>query len=180
MATQYLINGPTGIDKPIQAMQIILDAVDWLDMSYGKSFRLAKIMDNKIQYFPAVYTGSDMYKELVPDQYDGNSIFFIAGNQKLLNFAAYEANISAVVFVDLRDVDEATHRAVETAKKEIMDKLINTPSSSYTIVRDEIEIEDNFEDVYKEYSYKELSQLATMHPYAIFRINFTIHYRNNC
>lgn len=183
MATKYLIDEPKGVDKPIQALQVLFDELAWIDTSYGRTFRNVRQDETGKNFFaPYVYTGNDQYLECIPDKLtDGNSVFFIAKDQKLINKSAFETEVSAVFFIDLRTAfPSLEHRAIENAKMDVADKLAAAVSKDFTLIENEIEILENFEDCYREYSYKEMNQLATMHPYAIFRINFTINYRNDC
>lgn len=182
MATKYLITNPVGVDKPIQALQILFDEISWIDTAYGRAFRnIRQNESGKDSYYPCVYIGADQYLECIPDNLtDGNSVFFISKNQRYLNATAFESEIGAVFFVNLAKAKPlAAHRAIEEVKADVLTKLVAKQQKEFVLVLDEIEALETFEDCYREYSYKEISQLASMHPFAIFRINFTINY-NNC
>ena len=187
MATnKYLIDSPTGSNKACQGLQLAFsDSLPWLQLAYGEAFRNTRIVEGKQEYYPAIYTGSGEYVELVPDQIGGNYVFFYIESPENYNILAkgkqLDAFVNAVFFADLRIVRPlATHRPTAEMKDDILSVLNSQYSPDYAINQNEsVQIFDRFEDVFTEYSYNEMSQIPNMSEFAVMRVRFNIT-ANNC
>jgi len=188
MANNYLITNPVLADKVCQGLQAkVAEKVTWLDNTFGKCFRNIRKLENGRQaYYPAIYTQNREYLELIPD-FDRlkNTLFFVVGKQTAKiqgTYASISARVGLIVYVNLATAySTKTHRALEDAKKDVFDAILSSISKDYSIDTDsDAEIVDSFEDVFAEFSYKEIEQMATMQPYAVFRLNFNVLFNNNC
>lgn len=187
---RYTIANPVGVDAICQALQSdFAAALPWLNVAYGRAFRNTKGTDTGLYYYPAVYADmtTGRYLELTPDvNQDGNTVFFYTSQPDTYNTAGnwsqLSVEVNAVFFADLRDVrPAAAHRPLEEMKQDILAQLLANNSTVYNIDQEEgISFFENFEQVYENYSYRELQKaIVNLAQYAVLRVQFTAKL-NNC
>lgn len=173
-------------DKPIAEAQDILKAeLSWLDYSFGKSQRLVKLRENKDYKYPGVYISANQYIDLHPSTEYGNYSFFILGSQDIRNFKPnsfneLQAECSIVFWFDLSQVyPDSPDRAIEVIKEEILALITRNfllKTGRFELAR----IYEQAEDIYKEYSFKEIDTQFLMQPFCGLRFEGKLTIKEQC
>lgn len=165
------------MDNPIAEINQLLKAkLPWLQNAFGRANKLVKKLNDKDFFYPGVYNGNSEYLNVMPGEYNGNfSFFYITGYQKIETFRPWTkiaGNVSLIFFVNLDTIfPDNDIRHTEELKDEII-RALKTNKSKLELV----EITENPEEVYKEFSFREIDYQYQMHPYFCIRFNTTIKY----
>lgn len=177
---------PVMLDKAIGALQDALaDGIGWLDYSFGRAQRLITERDGMAYYYPAVYVGDNEYVNVFPGQELGNRTFFVVDDPHTIEgsgrrYGTITSPFALVLWCDLERVFPATkERNTEEIKRKILNVLrmaILPSGCSYTVTK----IYERAENIFKEFSIKEIETQFLMQPYAGLRIEGEIKYMEEC
>lgn len=167
---------PAFSDKVITQMQDILKSnLNWLDFSFGRAQKLAKIKDQKNYLYPGIHIGNGTYINVFPDQSLGNYSYFEIDDPQSIDFKPksnniVRANYALIFWFNLNNIFPGiSDRNVEAIKDQIVDLIarkINLSSGRVTIDR----IYEKPENIYKGYSIREVDSQYLMQPYGGLRI----------
>ena len=159
----------------------LADNLAWLDHSFGRAWRLAKMVNGRREYTPNVYIGNNEYLPVMPDEGLGNFSFFVLSDPQDIEWSAHvqslmTAPFSLIVWVDVRTVVE--NRNTEQIKAEILNALgrLLIRDGSFELTR----IHETAENVYKGYTLDEVDNQFLMHPFAGFRFEGVIKTKQPC
>lgn len=164
--------------------------IPWLDVAFGKAERIAKSVDGKTRYIPAIYRGGEgftknEYLGLLPDSQIGNfSFFWMLDPQKVDWMSRSESTIKApfalIFWFDLRKVFESE---IERNKEGIKYQILNILNRELFLTKGHLQIEKVYElaeNIYKEFTVSEVDNQFLMHPYAGFRFEGTLTFSQPC
>lgn len=177
-----IISRPQLFDRVIADIQRgLADNLAWLDHSFGRAWRLSKMVNGRREYTPNVYIGNNEYLPVMPDEGLGNFSFFVLSDPQDIEWSAHvqslmTAPFSLIVWVDVRTITD--DRNTEQIKAEILDALGRTlvRDGSFEITR----ISEHAENVYKGYTLDEVDNQFLMHPFAGFRFDGVLRTKQPC
>lgn len=191
-------NEPKLMEALIQQMQVALGSgLSWLDHVFGKAETVEKNISELKQYYqkhmhdepfytPSVYVGGGKYESIVPDQRSwGNYAFFyldrrqeLMGQARVMPYFEIEGECNLVVWCDTRTIEHEDDRNIEAVKSDILQVLgcmrLTDGSVQWT------EVYENCEEVFDEYSIKEMYGKLLMYPYVGFRFKGRIKCNSGC
>lgn len=162
--------------------------LSWLDESFGRAERIVKQIDGRDYYLPAVHIGGgrnpNEYIELSPDSQIGNfSFFWMLDPQNVIWRPRIQGNFrdpfALIFWFDLRKVyDELDNRNIMNLESEVLKALneIMLPNGHITVSK----VYHLPENIYREFSLKNVDNQFLMHPYAGFRIEGELYYEQPC
>lgn len=180
------MNNPVMVDRPISYLQDeLISKVGWLDHAFGRAQRLVTLRDQKEYYYPGVYIGNNEYLNVLPGQGIGNRTFFIVDDPQEVQFlprsySIIKCPISLVLWCDLSTIFQGTNeRNTEEIKRQMMRVLSDAvmPSGSKIEV---LKLYEQANNIFKEYSLKEIDTQFLMQPYAGLRVDGVLTYREDC
>ncbi len=163
------ITTPKGIDAPIQALQTYLsNNLSWLTHSFG---RVVKNETKKGTFLPEVYTGSNEYLQMLPDDNVNAMCFFDVDNHVDFDNRNSDANINIVFYINLsKCFTTLTHRADENAIVDILDTFISG-RKGWEITG----IKKVAKEIFSAYNYEQ-SWLDDLQPYFVCSIECTLNF----
>lgn len=178
---------PVMIDRVIASIQEELIAkIGWLDHAFGRSQKLVTRQNKKDYYYPAVYIGGNEYLNVLPGQDLGNRSFFVVGdphtidNFKPRNYNTISSPVAVVFWYDLTSIyPKAKERNTEEIKRQILrvlTEMVLPEGSRLTLQK----IYEQAENIYKEYSIREIDTQYLMQPFAGIRIEGVLTYKEEC
>lgn len=188
-----VIKNPVMLDRVIGQIQDGLVAkIPWLDVAFGRSQRLTKMMNGKRIVTPNVFCGGwnghgeNDYIEVSPDSQIGNFSFFEIEDPQTIDAGpwarSFNTSFSLVVWFDLTRVyGEASNRNTEYLKAQIL-YLLNgrygwhLDKGRITVNR----IYERAENIYRGYSLSEIDNQFLMHPYGGFRFDGILEFDELC
>lgn len=177
---------PVMIDRILAYMQDgLIKQLGWLDHSFGRAQRLVTKKDQRDYYYPAVYIGRNEYLNVLPGQGLKNRTFFHIGDPQEVQFNRFSYNtikapFSLVCWYDLTSIyPNSKERNTEEIKAQILRVLTNMvmPDGSRLEITS---IYEQAENIFKEYSLKEIDTQFLMQPYAGVRFDGTLIFREEC
>lgn len=188
-----VIKNPVMLDKIIGEIQTgLVENIPWLDVAFGRSQRLTKVMNGKRIVTPNVYCGGwngrgeNDYIETSPDSKIGNFSFFEIEDPQTIDGGPWAREITApfslIVWFDLRRVyNEAENRNTELLKAEILRVLNGRAGWHLTHGRVTVNrIYERAENIYRGYSLSEVDNQFLMHPFAGFRFEGKLQFDELC
>lgn len=175
---------PALFDKPIQEMQVALAAgLPWLEHSFGRGERLAKVINGQKYYTPNIYVGKNDYRLITPDDRVGSYSFFMLEEPQEMEYEAgvntrLTAPFSLIVWVDMRKASPDDTRDTESVKRQILQVLNGgflMRGGHYSITR----IYDRAENVFNGFTMDETQNQFLMHPFTGWRFYGELHI-NEC
>lgn len=202
--TQDLVilkENPVLLDKVLQGIQLKLKShLPWLDVAFGRAYKIVKQSDNSKLVYPAAYIGNKEYIELLPsDDLTNFSWFDIYDPQEIDDsmpgLPRYSFTGGLVFWYDLRRIyEDSSVMYTEEVKEEIL-RVLTLPGlipngGQFKVTK----IYERFENIYKGYSLEKvynsnvykgediqsLDKQFFMYPYAGLRIDFKIITRELC
>lgn len=177
---------PRLLDRAVEAIRLKLLDLGWLEKSMGRARSGKKIVNGTKITYPECYESrtGDRYV-LTPNDNLASQSFIIVGQQTIEshfenNFDyKFSAPCSLVFFVDKMTIDpNYNHDSEERIKWSIL-KLIN--NLKYFELLPGSTIQDEIEDVYREYSIDNMPDNLHDHiRYSHLRFNGTLRYSSNC
>ena len=182
-----LKNEPRLMEAVVQQMQVQLGAgLSWLDHIFGKAERVEHNISELRQYYqkhlhdepfytPAVYIGQGKYERIVPDKQDwGNYAFFylerrqeLGDQTRVMPYFRLKGTVNLIIWGDLRTIEREDDRNIEAVKSDILQCLGGMRLTDAQVRWNEVF--ENCDEVWREYSIKEVVGKMMMHPYFCFR-----------
>ena len=188
-----IIQNPVMLDRVIGEIQNgLVDNLPWLDVAFGRSQRLTKMMNGKRIITPNVYCGGwnghgeNDYIETSPDSKIGNFSFFEIEDPQTIDVGPWARRIKApfglIVWFDLTRVyNEPDNRNTEYIKAEILRVLGGR--SGWSLSQGRIVLNRIFEraeNIYRGYTLSEIDNQFLMHPFAGFRFDGILEFDELC
>jgi hypothetical protein len=168
---------PKLLDYAVAELQTeLMDNISWLTAAFGKAQRRVKMGKLSGQVtFPAVYSGTGDYLNMLPDGHLGNYCWLdvedyqdISGQREEQNDLT--ASVGLVFWLDLRTAypSDYENRTIEHAKNDVMTALraIRLTRSNLIIGR----VAERVENIYRGYTHNEIESQFLMFPYTGFRL----------
>ena len=177
---------PVFVDKAIVEIQTALGTIPWLTHSFGRSYEKETNVSNEIIVEPLVYKGSSEYLTVSMNDNLQAQSWFIVGDQIPIDYEAntynfYEVETSIVFWANLKKIDSAkgvNYYFAEELKNDVRTLLTNMhPKSSNFEINRIIEDKD---DVFSEYTFKQIDKQYFMYPYVGFRVDLNLIVREKC
>jgi len=175
---------PVMTDLCLSYIQEALRELSWLDYAFGKVQKLVKTKNGASYFYPAVYQGNNEYVSLLPDSGLGNFSFFVVDDPQTVEFFPHVRNriklpVSLIVWYDVTKVNPLSEdRNTERVKAELLRLLtdMTLKYGSFSITN----IYEKAENIYKDFSLKEVDNQFMMHPYAGIRFQGEVIYNESC
>lgn len=188
-----IIQNPVMLDRVIGEIQTgLVENILWLDVAFGRSQRLTKMLNGKRIITPNVYCGGwnghgpNDYIEVSPDSKIGNFSFFEIDDPQTLDGGKwtqqYKVPFGLIVWMDLTRVyNTYSNRNTELLKAEVMRVLNGLTGWHLSDGHLEINrIYERAENIYRGYTLSEIDNQFLMHPYAGFRLDGILVYNEYC
>lgn len=177
---------PVMLDRALAHIQdALIDNIGWLNHAFGRAQRLVTNREHKPYYYPGVYIGRNEYLNVLPGQDIGNRTFFVVGDPHTIAFNPRQYNsikspFSLICWYDLASIyNDSKERNTEDVKRQILRVLSNLTMPSGTRI-ELAKIYEQAENIYREYSLKEIDTQYLMQPYAGVRFDGYIIYKEEC
>ena len=188
-----IIDNPVMLDFVIGEIQKgLAEQITWLDVAFGRSQRITKMINGKRIVTPNVYCGAwnghgpNDYIEVSPDSKIGNFSFFEIEDPQTIDAGPWARQIKTqfglIVWFDLTRVyNTAANRNTEKLKADILHCLNGRAGWHLTDGRIIINrIYERAENIYRGYTLSEIDNQFLMHPYAGFRFDGILEYNELC
>lgn len=188
-----IIQNPVMLDRIIGEIQTgLVDNIPWLDVAFGRSQRLTKMLNGKRIITPNVYCGGwnghgpNDYLEVSPDSKIGNFSFFEIEDPQTIDAGLWAREIKApfglIVWFDLTRVyDVPDNRNTEQLKAQILRVLNGRAGWHLSDGRIAINrIYERCENIYRGYTLTEIDNQFLMHPFAGFRFDGLLEFAELC
>lgn len=170
MRTIVAITTPKLLEPKVAKLGTSLLAdISWLNKSLGIAQRKVAMIGDGAYYYPAVYAGGGETLPAYPLSEWGNYVWFDVPEPYEVTHSApgrllLEVKFGVVVFVNLHTAfPSEAGLGLEAAKEAVMLSL----SYNCTVVN----VTDNWEDVFPNYSLHQLELQYMDYPYGCFRVN---------
>ena len=188
-----VIDNPVMLDRVIGEIQRgLTDNIPWLDVAFGRSQRLAKMINGKKVVTPNVYCGGwnghgpNDYIEVSPDSKIGNFAFFEIEDPQAIDAGPWARTIKApfglIVWFDLTRVyNQPDNRNTELLKAEIL-RVLNG-RSGWALSKGRLtfnRIYERAENIYRGYTLSEIDNQFLMHPFGGFRFDGVLEFDELC
>lgn len=183
-----VLDDPKLLDVALMQIQsALVSGLSWLDHSFGRAQVIKESKNKKVIISPAIYVGVKEYRSAFPDSHLGNFTFFDVSDKITVLRASrsnteFEANIGLILWFDYRKVypvDWQT-RTIENIKDEVFAVFRGFAMTGLQpVIKTTSERANN---IYKDYTDKEIDGQFLMRPYGGLRIDFTLKYNSlqNC
>lgn len=175
-----------------QIQQGLADNLNWLDVAFGRSQRLQKMVNGKRIITPNVFCGGwnghgeNDYIEVSPDSHIGNFSFFEIEESQTIEPGTWARTITApfalIFWFNLVKVyGEKSNRNTEFLKAQILD-IVNG-RSGWHLRQGRIYVNrcyERAENIYRGYSLSEIDNQYLMHPFAGFRFEGVLTFDELC
>lgn len=173
---------PMGIEEPITSLQLALQTMPWLDVSYGRAFLVPE--EGSSQQIPVVYTGGRQHKSVVPNgNLKSQSFIAVIGPERFIDFdrntnsQTKEADISIIFWVNFEKIDITESDFFRELLKNDIEEIL--AFNQYIISIDEVIDEDAFK-IFAGYDINIRERETMMWPYGGFRYNCKIGWESFC
>ena len=188
-----VIDNPVMLDRVIGEIQRgLTDNIPWLDVAFGRSQRLTKMINGKKVVTPNVYCGGwnghgpNDYIEVSPDSKIGNFAFFEIEDPQTIDAGPWARKIKAtfglIVWFDLTRVyNQPDNRNTELLKAEIL-RVLNG-RSGWALSKGRLtfnRIYERAENIYRGYTLSEIDNQFLMHPFGGFRFDGVLEFDELC
>lgn len=177
-------------DYAIAELQTELtDNISWLTAAFGKAYRQVKEVDGRRVRYPAVFSGTGDYLNMLPDGHLGNYCWLDVldyqeatseTGELLAGYKEFTAPIGLVFWLDLRTAysSDYENRTIEHAKNDVLVALRAVRLTRSVLLIDRIA--ERTENVYRGYDTDEVKQQFFMFPYTGFRLEGEMIIREQC
>ena len=180
-------DNPVAIDKVFSEIQVALaNEYSWLTHVFGKSQLLVSKRNKKEYKYPAVHYKDTKYLDMLPSKKYGNTCWFIVDDlEDILDYvprkqSKLKSNFSIVFWVNLNEIySGSSYRELETLKAELYNFLNHKIFYQGARVKFD-KVAENFTNIYKEYSTKEIDQQYLMQPYVALRFQGNVEIVGDC
>lgn len=188
-----VITNPVMLDSVIGEIQTgLYNNLNWLDVAFGRSQKLVKVMNGKRIVTPNVYCGGwnghgpNDYIEVSPDSKIGNFSFFEIEDPQTITPGPWAREIKTpfglIVWVDLTRVyGNATNRNTEKLKADVLHVLNGRTDWHLSHGRIVVNrIFEKMENIYRGYTLTEVDNQFLMHPFWGVRFDGLLEYDELC
>lgn len=176
-----------GFDQVIEDLRSAFEAqLTWLDKAFGRAWLLPERLSDEITYqYPQVYIGHEEYFNVMPnDSYisycwmigKGPSFSVEDDLQPFTRQNFLQKRLDIHFFLDLQKIDSSKDYIYT---EELVQEVLNVVFQSRGVVVQEVYFE-TLEDVYEDYTLKEIDRDLLMYPYAGIRIVTSASYKVDC
>jgi len=154
----------------------LADNISWLTAAFGKAQR--RVMpgkDGREVRFPAVYSGTGDYLNMLPDGHLGNYCWLDVDDYQELplprdQFQQIRADVGIVFWLDLRTAYPADYenRTIEHPKSDVVAALRAIRPTRFNLMIDRVA--ERVENIYPGYTTNEIDNQFLMFPYTGFRL----------
>lgn len=174
---------PVFLDKAIGELQTLLGGISWLSHSFGRSYIKVEMRSGTETRVPMVYKGNAEY---LPVEFNDNlqaQSFFEVGVQEIegdfdaFNLNTYSVDLSVIFWANLRKIDSVkgdSYYFAEELKEDVREVLRDADTSLLTSRVSIFSIEDNFDDIFANYNFEEVSKQYFSYPYTGFKFNLNL------
>lgn len=169
---------PVLFDKLINQINIALVAgLPWLSNAFGRAFTIVKKLDNGEYLEPAIYINNNDYLSVLPSDELGNYSFITIAdpqeydNSVLNSKGVLKAKGSITLWLSLETIfaDSSLYLS-ENVKLQILN-IITKPGILSNGRITLLSIEEKAENIFKQYSIKQIDSQFLIHPYCGFKFN---------
>lgn len=154
----------------------LADNISWLTAAYGKAQRHVKMGKLSGQVvFPAVYSGTGDYLNMLPDGHLGNYCWLDVDDYQDMPYEREQYNelrarVGLVFWLDLRTAYAADYenRTIEHAKNDVIVALRAVRLTRSNLIIDRVA--ERADNIYRGYTHNEIEQQFLMFPYVGFRL----------
>lgn len=179
--TVFKITNPVGIEKAIQNVQTALEALTWLQKSFGRASLFYETRASKLVKVPKVQLSETEYDEVMyNDNLTAHSFFYVDGYQNLEEYTSnqlayyYETKASLFVFANLELI--TPNKRVHELQQETFD-ILTKQREVKAVTRI---IDTNSDIIFKEFTIDPTQRELLMWPRAALRFELTLSYQQNC
>ena len=178
-----LVLSPTGLEVPIQSIQLDLAALTFLEVSYGRA-RLQPIEQNSNKVEPMVYVKNRNYKTVLPNDNLNSLSFIIVTSPETIEELNHnsksqtkEVDLAIIVWFNMEKLNKFEDlEFFEDYKNQVEEKLaFNSNVLSINSI-----IDEDAKEIFSPFSIDECEKELLMYPYGGFRFDITIGYESFC
>lgn len=175
------IPNAVGLDAVIQKLTDTLTTVPWLEKVFGRAWTHAAGLGDKPKSLPFVYVGKSEYFEVVPNDYLASQVFLKTEGperfeeteikQRTAKVQSFR-KMGLIVWVNLKQLGydySSDYPYTENLKNDLYAKL-----RLLSVVKSLDEYTDEPVEVFKGYDLSKVDLRYLQHPYAAFKITFTV------
>lgn len=177
---------PVMIDRALAYIQDeLINRLGWLNYAFGRAQRLVTKRERKEYYYPGVYIGKNEYINVLPGQGLRNRSFFIVSDPQNIGYNPRRYNTISVpcaliVWYDLTSIYPGQNeRNTEEIKRQLLRAITNMTYPDNTRFAP-AKIYEQAENIFREYSLKEIDTQYLMQPYAGIRIDGELKFTEDC
>jgi hypothetical protein len=187
-----LLENPVNLERPIQALQVALAELSWLEKSFGRAWTAVKSSEGflgmkRVLAYPQVWQGpgKDLLEVLPNDNVKSQSFFKVEDPIETLEyvmdgFSIMKAPVSLVVWFNLQRIDSTvTYNFTEQLKADVQRK-ITTALLAETGSVEILKIWEGAANVFKGYDISLLKDQELVYPFGGFRFELAITYQEDC
>lgn len=173
---------PIGIEIAITGLQLELQTIPWLEVSYGRAFLIPE--EDSQRQVPAVYTGGRHHKVVLPnDNFKSQSFIAVTSPETFVEFTlnavgqTKEADIAIIIWMNFEKIDRDESDFFRELLKKDVEKIL--AFNEHIITIEEVIDEDAFK-IFAGYEIDIKERECLMWPYGGFRFNCKIGYESFC
>ncbi len=183
--------GLKGLELRIQNLQTYLAAnITWIEYFFGLADRLTRQSGDETVVFPAAWMANktDPFDCLPSDVY--NFCFWVADDvadvEHSDEFAIRKDNlitqdVSVIFFVNLKDISSTvSYNVTRSSCRNQLMNVLNAVTGIDAAFRVEEYIENDIEDIYKDFSFEAIDNNKKELPFWAIRINGKLSFRPDC
>lgn len=174
------LTDPKLLDASLLEIQTVLsERLPWLDFAYGKAQRLVRIVNEREEYYPGVYTGGEEHADVRPNDQIGNFSFFdVDKNQEIESSdrRSYDIKTKAglVFWFNYKTIypDDWEARSLDNVRFEVLEVL-----RTLVVQKSQVKVLGTVEDaasMYPGYRNREVDDQFLMRPFGGFRVNLSL------
>ena len=184
-----LIGSPVNIDRPIQALQVALGSLPWMQKSFGRAYESFKRdPTSKIKsVYPQVWQGPglDLLNVMPNDNLISQSFFRVEDpievrEFRIDSFSTMRARVSLIVWFNLERIDPAKNYLFAEILKADVQRILSITTlhegDSVKILR----IWERAASVFAGYTIDETRDQELVYPFGGFRFELELNFIENC
>ena len=181
-----------GIDGKIQTLQTVIgDNLSWIQHSFGKAERHAKLIDGKKEAYPVVFVDNktdpvdvrpnDNFTALsFWDVIDPGRILYPGEEYSVVKYAFWEYDVALIIWANLNRIDDSVYNETKSQMRQDVINVLETKLISEDVEFQAGEIYDkSVTQVFEGYDLD--NEETTMKwPFVAFRINGVVRFKRAC
>jgi len=172
-----IIDSPVGIEVPIQAIQLQLQSLDWLQKSFGRAITFNETYDNKTVKKPKILqSDGDYYNVLPNDNFVSQSFISVISNETSLSI--FKGN-SKMKTRDLRITFSGNIKEIGKTTEQLKIEIENELSKVYEVKKINSFVDEKAETVFDGYTIDDKNTQYSMFPFFCFRFDITVIYSDS-